>query len=363
MVTAFAVAAALAYVLRPPGAVSPCAATPPGAVSPCAATPPALRARVATRARQLVCGVVSHDSDSSAHPCPQCGKAHASRNQLYAHLRASYATCGKASGLDLATRAPVRLRKSVLSFGYGPCGGGAAAELIRAELEALEGVPVHAMTRASDWRYRRSPLLRQPENIPAAADVLVYSTAAVMADEPEIPPEMPERPGVGEPVEGRVGAGGAGDRSLTRRLARLNAALAPHAVTVFDWQAALARRIPLRSSPAGLPCLLASLNSELSLSELWQGVVPNPTGQRLHAERDCTARTYECLLPLEYLLSDGGDTEPTLSDGSDNQTTIDSGGDDNQPTIGHLSGEEAGEEAGVEKAAAATQVADAANAD
>ena len=253
MVTAFAVAvAALAYVLRPP----------PAAVSPCAARSPALHARVAARARQpvcgvshdsdIVCGVVSQDSDSSAHACPQCGKAHASRNQLYAHLRANYATCGKASGLDLATRAPVRLRKHVLSFGYGPCGGGAAAELIRAELEALEGVPVHAMTRASDWRYRRSPLLRQPEGMPAAADVLVYSTAAVMSDEipeiseiaeitPEIPeiPEIPEMPGVCEPVRGSVGAGGAGGRSLTRRLARLNAALAPHGVTVFDWQAAL----------------------------------------------------------------------------------------------------------------------------
>ena len=253
MVTTFAVAA-LAYVLRPPPAVSPCAATPF-----------ALHARVAARARQLecgishdsdiVCGVVSQDSDSSAHACPQCGKAHASRNQLYAHLRANYATCGKASGLDLATRAPVRLRKHVLSFGYGPCGGSAAAELIRAELEALEGVPVHAMTRASDWRYRRSPLLRQPEGMPAAADVLIYSTAAVMAAEipeiPEIAPEIPEipettpeisemaeRPGVGEPVEGSVGAGGAGGRPLTRRLARLNAALAPHGVTVFDWQAA-----------------------------------------------------------------------------------------------------------------------------
>ena len=236
MVTAFAVAA-LAYVLRPP----PC---------PCAATPFALHARVAARARQPVCGVVSHDSDSSAHACPQCGKAHSSRNQLYAHLRANYATCGKASGLDLATRAPVRLRKHVLSFGYGACGGSAAAELIRAELEALEGVPVHAMTRASDWRYRRSPLLRQPEGMPAAADVLIYSTSAVMADEiaemaeitpeipgiPEVTPEMAERPGVGEPVEGSEGAGGAGGRPLTRRLARLNAALAPHGVTVFDWQ-------------------------------------------------------------------------------------------------------------------------------
>ena len=62
MVTTFAVAA-LAYVLRPPPAVSPCAATSF-----------ALHARVAARARQPVCGVVSHDSDSSAHACPQCGK-------------------------------------------------------------------------------------------------------------------------------------------------------------------------------------------------------------------------------------------------------------------------------------------------
>ena len=122
-------------------------------------------------------------------------------------------------------------------------------------------------------------------------------------------------------------------------------------------------------------------------------MVPNPTGQRLHAERDCTARTYECLLPLEYLLPDGGDNQPTiadlsdggnnqptigdLSDGGDNQqtlldggdnqqtiepgggdrkSTIDSEGGDNQPTIRDLSGEAAGAEE------AATQAADATNA-
>ena len=111
-------------------------------------------------------------------------------------------------------------------------------------------------------------------------------------------------------------------------------------------------------------------------------MVPNPTCQRLHAERDCTARTYECLLPLEYLLSDGDDNQPTIGadggdnqptfsnlstggdsqptiapDGGDIQPTIDSisGGGDNQPTIDHLSGGEAG----VEEATAATQAADA----
>ena len=77
-------------------------------------------------------------------------------------------------------------------------------------------------------------------------------------------------------------------------------------------------------------------------------MVPNPTCQRLHAERDCTARTYECLLPLEYLLADGGDNQPTIDDLSD--------GGDNQPTIADLSGEAAGEEE------AATQAADATNA-
>ena len=88
-------------------------------------------------------------------------------------------------------------------------------------------------------------------------------------------------------------------------------------------------------------------------------MVPNPTCQRLHAERDCTARTYECLLPLEYLLSDGGENQPTReADGDDNHPTIDSEGGDNQPTIEHLSGEAAG----VEEAAAATQAADATNA-
>ena len=77
-------------------------------------------------------------------------------------------------------------------------------------------------------------------------------------------------------------------------------------------------------------------------------MVPNPTAQRLHAERDCTARTYECLLPLEYLLPDGVDNQPTSAGLS--------GGGDNQPTIDDLSGEAAGEEE------AATQAADATNA-
>ena len=112
------------------------------------------------------------------------------------------------------------------------------------------------MTRASDWRFRRSPLLRQQENVPAAADVIVYS-AATAIDEAEIVGEVAES--IGEV------AGGTGRRSSTCRLARLNAALAPHGAAVFEWQA-------------------------VSLS-----------GQQLHAERDCTARTYECLLPFEYL--------------------------------------------------------------
>ena len=107
---AFAVAA-LAYVLRPP----------PGAVTtPYAATPPALCTRVATRVRLRLL-----DSAAAApeHACPQCGQPHPSRNQLYAHLRANRATCGEASGLELASGAPVRLRKHVLSVGYGACGG------------------------------------------------------------------------------------------------------------------------------------------------------------------------------------------------------------------------------------------------
>ena len=107
---------------------------------------------------------------------------------------------------------------------YSLCtGGGAAATLIREELEALDGVPLHAMTRASDWRFRRSPLLRQQEEVPAAADVLVYSSAAADDyDEPEIVSELTE---VGQIADG------------AERLARLNAALAPHGATVFDWQA------------------------------------------------------------------------------------------------------------------------------
>ena len=240
--------AALAYVLRPPS----------GAVAPRAASPPALCTRVATRARLLDSATASQDSTNAApvHTCPQCGQPHASRNQLYAHLRANYATCGEASGLDLATGAPVRLRKHVLSVGYGACGGAAAAALIRQELAALEGVPLHAMTRASDWRFRRSPLLRQQENVPAAADVIVYS-AATAVDEAERVGEVAESIG--------AVAGGAGRRSPTCRLARLNAALAPHGAAVFEWQAV------------------------------------SQTGQQLHAERDCTARTYECLLPFEYL--------------------------------------------------------------
>ena len=154
---AFAVAA-LAYVLRPP----------PGAVT----TPPALCTRVATRVRLRLLdsataatgtdGFATAATDAAAgfataatetvgvataataatgtagfatavanaagfaapeHACPQCGQPHPSRNQLYAHLRANRATCGDASGLELASGAPVRLRKHVLSVGYGACGG------------------------------------------------------------------------------------------------------------------------------------------------------------------------------------------------------------------------------------------------
>ena len=170
---AFAVAA-LAYVLRPP----------PGAVTtPPAATPSALCTRVATRVRLRLLdrataatdtdGFATAATDAAAgfataatetvgvataataatgtagfatavanaagfaapelHACPQCGQPHPSRNQLYAHLRANRATCGDASGLELASGAPVRLRKHVLCVGYGACGGGAAATLIRKE--------------------------------------------------------------------------------------------------------------------------------------------------------------------------------------------------------------------------------------
>ena len=119
--------------------------------------------------------------------------------------------------------------------------------------------------------------------------MLVYSSAAAADDSAEIVSEIaaaaddsaaavidaPERVGEIERINeieiasevagvGEI-AGGAERRSLTRRLARLNAALAPHGATVFAWQA-------------------------VSL-----------TGQQLHAERDCTARTYECLLPFECL--------------------------------------------------------------
>eukprot|EP00964_Phaeocystis_antarctica_P081704 scaffold51134_cov72-Phaeocystis_antarctica.AAC.2 len=167
---AFAVAA-LAYALRPP----------PGAVTTPPATPPALCTRVATRVRLrlLDSATAATGTDGFAtaatetvgvataataatgtagfatavanaagfaapelHACPQCGQPHPSRNQLYAHLRANRATCGEASGLELASGAPVRLRKHVLSVGYGACGGGAAATLIREELEAIDGVPL-----------------------------------------------------------------------------------------------------------------------------------------------------------------------------------------------------------------------------
>ena len=51
-------------------------------------------------------------------------------------------------------------------------------------------------------------------------------------NEPEIVSEITE---VSE-IAGEI-AGGEERRSLTRRLARLNAALAPHGATVFAWQA------------------------------------------------------------------------------------------------------------------------------
>ena len=110
------------------------------------------------------------------------------------------------------------------------------AATVRAQAATpLLGAPLHAMTRASDWRFRRSPLLRQQEEVPAAADVLVYSSAAA-ADEPEIVSELTE---VGQIADG------------AERLARLNAALAPHGATVFDWQA----RSALGGSPAAA-CLV-----------------------------------------------------------------------------------------------------------
>lgn len=183
-----------------------------------------------------------HAPAPSVHACPCCGQPHPSRNKLYAHLRDS-TRCGDASGLDLAAGRPVKLRKHLLSVGYGAtCGGEAAASLLRDRLEAVEGVPLQAMTRASDWRFRRSPLLRQLEHTPSVGDVMIYSSA----------------------TRGDATAHEEGEAKQAW-LERLNSQLASHGVVVFDRQLASA------------------------------------AGQKLHAERDCTGRTYECLLPLSYL--------------------------------------------------------------
>ena len=216
----FAVAAlAYALVRSPTGA-----ATSTPAVTAPAATPLLHCTRAAARVRLL-----DSETATPAHACPQCGQPHLSRNKLYAHLRANSKTCGDASGFDLAAGAPVRLHKHALSVGYGSCGGAAAAALIREHLEAIDGIPLHAMTRASDWRFRRSPLLRQQEDLPAATDVIVYSAAAgARACED-----------AGEDAGAPHGDGDSAGQAArhARRLARLNAALAPHGARVFDWQA------------------------------------------------------------------------------------------------------------------------------
>ena len=103
----------------------------------------------------------SFPTTSTLHTCPSCGAEFASRNQLYSHLRLVEA-CGAASGLDLESKRPSKLRKSLLLVGYhSATGGRAASSLLQEHIESCEGAPVHAMTRASDWHYRRSPLLER----------------------------------------------------------------------------------------------------------------------------------------------------------------------------------------------------------
>ena len=123
--------------------------------------------------------------------CPYCGESFSSRNQYYKHLRA-HGPCGKSAveeaGLDLDAGRPQRLRKIVLSVGYGSGGGEQAEAAIRAYLEEMEGAQV-VLTRASGWRFRRSKLFQH--QVAALEDTFVFGSrldlcaSSGVAEEPD----------------------------------------------------------------------------------------------------------------------------------------------------------------------------------
>lgn len=168
---------------------------------------------------------------------------------MYAHLRTT-ASCNKkamADGIDLESGRPQRTQKTILLVGYGRSGGERAADIIHAALDQLDG-PVakgSKMTRAMDWDYRASPLLRHMT--PAVEDVFVYGSQAPM----------------------NVSLDSADGKAMW--LAQLNAAVSAISdddnvgIRIFDRQ---------------------YVHRDL---------------QALHAEKACSAREYVCLLPWAYL--------------------------------------------------------------
>lgn len=185
----------------------------------------------------------AEDLSISTHICSHCGHQSASRNKLYAHLRENAKTCGAASGLNLTAGKLGKISKSILCVGYGASGSEVAAKLLKDKIETVHGLSIEVMTWASNWRFRQSPLLQQ--KLPAICDVFIYST------------RMKEPASIDK-----------GD-CKEAWLSKINAELMVHDVRIFDRQFA----------PSG-PSML------------------------IQAERDCTSRTYECFVPLEYLVGE-----------------------------------------------------------
>ena len=188
-----------------------------------------------------------------ASRCEYCGAVLPSRNKYYQHLRES--SCGEQAvlaGLNLEAGRQRRQTKVALSVSYGDLGGTSVEECasteaevaLRAVLEANEGQGGLTITSASSWTFRRSRLFQQ--RLPALEDVFVYA---------------------GE------GCGDLDRHATTVWLERVNAAL------------------EARGSSTRV------LGREALHKDLAQ----------LNAEQACSARVFECVLPLSYLTADGGD--------------------------------------------------------
>lgn len=197
---------------------------------------------VAVRHRDAPACMITLEVTSDIHECVHCGQQYSSRNKLFAHLKANADTCGAGKALKRPEKAG-QLCKSILSVGYGAAGGAAAEMVLREKLEPMSGL-IKAINRASDFKHRNSLLFNQ--QLPSVHDLITYSTEGATDDTKDID-------------EGN-------DKEAWLR--KLNADLSVHGVEVFDRQ-------------------------------YLKGAC-----HQLMPERDCTSRTYECIVPLEYLVKD-----------------------------------------------------------